>query len=359
MGQPLLANASGQLQKAVLLGQDVGLDRSVLVLTIDCALSGADFCVMLTGADPRNALILQPSSSTGGHFMFTGIYAPIPTPFINGEIAWDKLRENVEKWGKTSLAGLVVLGSNGEFALLNEKEKVEMVRFVREHLPKEKKVIAGTGCETTRDAIHLTRECAAAGADCALLLNPYYYKDAYTEPVLKQYFLDVADASSIPVMVYNMPKNTGVNLSARLVIELSQHPNIVGLKDSSGNIVQIAEICAATGPDFSVFAGSGSFLLASLAVGAVGGTLAVANIMPEDCTKLISLYNAGKLAEARALQHKLLEPNNAVTAKWGIPGLKAALEHIGYYGGEPRRPLLPLDSTERAKLLAVLKRAGL
>lgn len=291
--------------------------------------------------------------------MFIGIYAPIPTPFINGEIAWDKLKENVEKWGRTSLSGLVVLGSNGEFALLSEQEKIDMVRFVRECLPKEKKVIAGTGCETTRDAIRLTRECAAVGADCALLLNPYYYKDAYTEPVLKQYFLDVADASPIPVMVYNMPKNTGVNLSAKLVIELSKHPNIVGVKDSSGNIVQIADICANTSSDFSVFAGSGSFLLASLAVGAVGGTLAVANIMPNDCTRLVALFHAGRLDEARALQHKLLEPNNAVTAKWGIPGLKAALEYLGYFGGEPRRPLLPLDAAEREKLLMVLQRAGL
>ena len=222
-----------------------------------------------------------------------------------------------------------------------------------------KKLIAGTGCETTAEAIALTRDCAKAGADVALVINPYYYKDSYSEPVLKQYFTDVADASPIPVMLYNMPKNTGVNLSSKLVIELSQHANITGIKDSSGNLVQIAEICAGTSKDFSVFAGSASFLLAALAVGAVGGTLAVANIMPEDCVGVLENFAAGRLAEAQALQYKLLAPNAAVTARWAIPGLKASLDYLGYFGGDPRKPQLPLSPGENDKLLQILKAAGL
>jgi len=291
--------------------------------------------------------------------MIKGIFAPLPTPFINDEIAWDKLRGNIDKWSKTNLAGLVVLGSNGEFAFLSHSEKVEMVRFVREHLPKDKKVIAGTGCETTREAIQLTKECAEAGADVALVLNPYYYKDSYTEPVLKQYFFDVADASPIPVMLYNMPKNSGVNFSSKFVLELSKHPNIVGVKDSSGNLVQIADICAHTPEDFSVFAGSASFLLPALSVGAVGGTLALANIMPNECAEVLTLFEQGKLAEAKALQHRLLEPNNAVTVKWGISGLKVAMDYLGYFGGDPRKPLLPVPAADVPKIHDILKRAGL
>lgn len=291
--------------------------------------------------------------------MIKGIFAPIPTPFINGEIAWDKLRENIAKWAKTNITGMVVLGSNGEFAFLDHQEKVEMVRFVREHLPKDKMVIAGTGCETTREAIKLSQECAAAGSDVSLVLNPYYYKDSYTEAVLKQYFYDVADASPVPVMLYNMPKNSGVNFSSKFVIELSKHPNIAGLKDSSGNLVQIADICAGTPDDFSVFAGSSSFLLPALSVGAVGGTLALANIMPNECVEVLTLFQEGKLAEAKTLQHRLLEPNNAVTVKWGISGLKVALDYLGYFGGEPRKPLLPLTPAEVTQLHQVLQRAGL
>jgi len=291
--------------------------------------------------------------------MFTGIYAPIPTPLAQDEISWSALADNVNKWGQTALSGLVVLGSNGEFALLSEHEKITLVERVRRDLPREKRVIAGTGCETTRDTIRLTAECAAAGADAALVLNPYYYKDAYSESSLKQHFLAVADASPVPVMVYNMPKNTGLNLSAKLVCELAAHPNIVGVKDSSGNIVQIAEICAGTPADFAVFAGSGSFLLAALAVGAVGGTLAVANIMPTVCIQLVHSFLANRLDEARELQAKLLAPNHAVTAKFGIAGLKAALDYLGYYGGDPRPPLLPLTPAEREQLYGTLRAAGL
>lgn len=288
-----------------------------------------------------------------------GIFAPIPTPFVDDHIAWDKLKDNLSKWSKTPLAGLVVLGSNGEFALLSYEEKVELVRFVREHLPQDKLVIAGTGCETTAETIRLTKDCAAAGANAALVINPSFYKGSYTDPVLKAHFTAVADASPIPLMVYNMPRNTGMNLSSQLVIELSAHPNIVGVKDSSGNIVQIAEICAGTPDDFSVFAGSGSFLLASLAVGGVGGTLAVANIMPEQSVEVVNLFNAGKMDEARRVQQQLLAPNAAVTAKFGISGLKAALDYLGYYGGSVRRPLLPLAAGEVDKLHAILREAGL
>lgn len=287
------------------------------------------------------------------------MFAPIPTPFDEtGEVAYERLRENLERWARTRLAGVVVLGSNGEFALLDPDEKEALIGFVREHFPADRPVIAGTGCESTRATIRLTRRAAQLGADAALVLNPYYYKGSMTDAALKRFYLEVADASPIPIMVYNMPRNTGLNLSAQLVVELSQHPNIVGVKDSSGNIVQISEIVAGAPEGFAVFAGSGSFLLPTILMGGVGGTLAVANVLPDQCADIVSLAREGRIAEARALQLRILEANAAVTSRWGIAGLKAALDMIGYYGGPPRPPILPLGEAERARLREIMRGAG-
>jgi len=288
-----------------------------------------------------------------------GIFAPIPTPFDdNEEISYEHLRRNLAWWGGTALAGVVVLGSNGEFVYLSPAEKERLVEEVRTHLPDTKRVIAGTGCETTRETISLSKRAAALGADACLILTPHYYKGDMTPAALKRYFLDVAEACPVPIMLYNMPRNTGLNVDSSLVIELAAHPNITGIKDSSGNIVQISEIAANTGEGFAVFAGSGSFLLTTLLMGGVGGTLAVANVMPNECAQLVDLYEARQLTQARALQQRLLEPNKAVTARWGIPGLKAALDLMGKYGGPVRRPLRPLADEERAKLAKVLDTAG-
>ncbi len=288
-----------------------------------------------------------------------GVFAPVPTPFDAAEeIAWDHLKSNLAWWAGTKLAGIVVLGSNGEFVFLSHEEKLRLVEAVRENLPAEKMVIAGTGCETTRETIALSREAAGLGVDACLILTPHYYKGDMKPAALKRFFWDVADACPVPVMLYNMPRNTGLNMDAGLVLELAKHPNIRGIKDSGGNIVQISEIASGAGEGFSVFAGSGSFLLTTLLMGGVGGTLAVANVMPNECADVVSLFRDGRLAEARALQQRLLAPNAAVTSRWGIPGLKAALEMMGKYGGPVRRPLLPLGAPERAELAAVLKAAG-
>ncbi len=288
-----------------------------------------------------------------------GIFAPIPTPFDAGEeIAYGKLRENLAWWAGTRLSGVVVLGSNGEFVFLTPDEKTKLVAEVRASLPADKMVIAGTGCETTRETISLSRKAAELGVDACLVLTPHYYKGDMKPAALKRFFWDVADACPVPVMLYNMPRNTGLNMETNLVLELARHPNIKGIKDSGGNIVQISEIAAGAPEGFSVFAGSGSFLLTTLLMGGVGGTLAVANIMPNECAEVVSLHGAGRLAEARALQQRLLAPNKAVTSGYGIPGLKAALDMMGKYGGPLRRPLLPLGATEKADLAAVLRTAG-
>lgn len=290
--------------------------------------------------------------------LIRGIFAPIPTPFHKDEIAYDKLKGNLDRWARTDLTGLVVLGSNGEFVLLTEDEKVKLVEHVRSNFPAERPVIAGTGCESTRDTIRLTKRVAAVGATAALVVTPNYYKGSMTDAILKRFFYDVADASPIPVMLYNMPRNTGINMSVPLVIECSKHPNIVGIKDSSGNIVQIAEIIAGTGPDFAVFAGSGSFLYATAVLGGVGGTLAVANVLPNMCAAIQRAAEAGDHAKAKELQMKIMAANAAVTSRWNIPGLKAALDMLGFYGGPPRLPLLPLGEPVLGELRQILAEAG-
>ncbi|AET68551.1 dihydrodipicolinate synthase/N-acetylneuraminate lyase [Desulfosporosinus orientis DSM 765] len=289
-------------------------------------------------------------------FKLKGIYAPIPTPFAGGKIAYDKLDGNLEFWLGSKLEGLVVLGSNGEFVLLSTEEKVKIISYVCEKSQGRKPVIAGTGAESTEETIYLSQKAAEAGAAAVLVVTPNYYKGSMTEKVLKKFYLEVAEASPIPLILYNMPRNTGVNLSAKVVAELAQHPNIIGIKDSGGNIVQIAEMIKSTPSDFSVFAGSASFLYPSLVLGAAGGTLALANVFPDECVKVQELFEAGKHEEAKALQFNLIESNAAVTSRFGIAGLKAAMDMIGYYGGDPRSPLQPLGEAEREELKQILGR---
>jgi len=287
-----------------------------------------------------------------------GIFAPIPTPFIDGRIAYDKLKENLSWWGDSSLTGIVVMGSNGEFVFLNENEKEKLIGFVRENFRPDKTLIAGTACESTRETIRLTKRAAELGADAALVVTPHYYKGGMTNDALKKYYFDIADASDVPVLLYNMPNNTGLNMSSQLVIELSSHPNIAGIKDSSGNIVQISEIISGVRPDFSVFAGSASFLLPSLVMGAVGGTMATANILPDACADVQRLFETGRLDEARKLQLKLLPINRAVTSLWGVAGLKAAMDLLGHFGGEPALPLLPLKKPQKEEIKRLLVEFG-
>lgn len=286
--------------------------------------------------------------------MLKGIYTPIVTPFdAHEQINYEYMKHNLDRWGKTDLDGIVVLGSNGEFVYLNEKEKLEQVKFVKNNFNSEKKIIVGTACESTKETIELSKKIADLGVDAVLLLPPNYFKGSMKEDVLYKYFTDVADATPIPVMLYNMPGNTGINLSSGLIARLAKHPNIAGIKDTSGNIVQISEIVRDTDDDFAVFAGNAGYLLPALAVGARGATLALANIMPEECCKLVSLFREEKLYEARELQLKMIEINFAVTGRFGIPALKYALDLLGYKGGGPRRPLVPL-SEENKKIVREL-----
>ena len=290
----------------------------------------------------------------------TGIYPPLATPFVNQELALDLLAENVRLLAPAGLTGFVALGSNGELPALTEVEKLRVLETVVANAPAGAQVIAGVGYESTRQALDFIAQAAARGAQAALVLPPSYYTSALTPAVLRDYYVTLADHAGLPILIYNMPANTGINLGPDVAVPLAAHPRIIGMKDSSGNIVQITEIIRQTrDADFAVLAGSASFLFTSLCVGATGGVAALANVAPRECVRLFDLYQQGALDEARALQYRLMAPNAAVTTRFGVAGLKAAMTLCGYHGGEPRHPLAPLSPAQHETVHAILAEARL
>jgi len=283
-----------------------------------------------------------------------GIMPPIATPFQKGEVAFDRLRENFERWNKTGLSGYLVLGSNGEAVYLSEKERLEVIEASRKVIPASKILLVGTGLESTRETIRFTKDAAKGGADVALVVTPSYFKGSMKPQILYDHFLAVAESSPIGILLYNVPQYTGVNMEPELMARLSHHPNIVGMKDSSGNIGQLNEAIHQSKKGFAVFTGSAPVLYPALCVGAVGGILAVANVAPEACVQIQNLFLNGKPEEAKALQNQLTPLAKAVTTKHGIGGLKMAMDLAGYFGGEPRLPLKrpgPEVEAELKKLL--------
>jgi 4-hydroxy-2-oxoglutarate aldolase len=288
------------------------------------------------------------------------MFPPLPTPFrADGALDLDTLRALLRTLNEEPLAGYLVGGSNGEFTSLSWEERLEVIAAAREVIPKGRLLIAGSGAESTRDTIALTREMARRGADTALVVTPSYFKSKMTPAALEAHFRRVADASPIPVILYNVPSNTGVDLPAAPVIKLAQHPNIIGLKDSSGDLQKMALVIRETGPSFQVLAGSTGYLLAAMVIGAVGGIGALANIAAAPLDRLMSCARSGAIEEARAIQLRLVEANLAVTARYGVAGLKAALELCGRPVGVVREPLLPLETEEKAALRAILMKAEL
>jgi 4-hydroxy-2-oxoglutarate aldolase len=294
-----------------------------------------------------------------GVIQLQGIYPPISTPFAdNGDVAIEALKNNLSFLNRFDLRGYIVMGSNGEFVMLSHEEKTLVMETARHAIPPNKLMIAGTGCQSTRETVELTSTAAKIGADAALILPPFYYKKLMTPAVLTQHFFTVADSSPIPILIYNMPACTGIDLDEDIILSLAEHENIIGLKDSSGNIVKIGALNNKL-PEFQILAGSGSFLLPALSVGAVGGILALANIAPRQCLQLIDHFQTGKITAARVLQNKMIPVNAAITARWGVPALKAAMTYLGLYGGPVRPPLLPLSPGNLTKLKDILSEGGI
>ncbi|MFQ6100756.1 MAG: dihydrodipicolinate synthase family protein [Anaerolineae bacterium] len=289
----------------------------------------------------------------------SGVFPPIPTPFDEaGDVAIQRLIENIKRWNQYDLSGYVVLGSNGEAGFLSVEEKRRVWEAARGAIPRDKLMVAGSGCESTRQTIALTRQAAKAGADAALLVTPHYYGPKMTSEALLNHYRAVADGVPIPVLLYTVPKFTHVDLDAAISARAATHPNIVGIKDTSGNMAKLADTVRQAGPDFQVLAGSAGFFLAGLVVGAVGGILALANVAPQKCLDIYALFKAGRLDEAAELQRRMIPVNAAITARFGIAGLKVALDMLGYYGGPVRSPLLPITESERQALREALVEGG-
>jgi 4-hydroxy-2-oxoglutarate aldolase len=269
------------------------------------------------------------------------------------------LATNLEHWNGWPLEGYVVGGSNGEFVYQTAAERVAVVREVRKLVPGDRLLIAGSGMQSTWATVDLTARMAEAGADAALVVTPSYYQAKITGELLEHHYRQVAEASPIPVILYSVPANTGVDLPAESAARLARHPNIIGIKDSGGSLEKIEQMVRETPEDFQVLAGSGGYLLPALELGAVGAVAALACIAGNRLAEVASRFQRGDMEGAKTLQQGLLEVNRAVTAQFGVAGLKAALDMLGLYGGPVRSPLLGLTDQAREELRVSLERAGL
>lgn len=331
-----------------------------MLVTLRCLGSRSEGVTRATTAIATRAFNTSAPRS-GAKLDFAGMYPPIPTSFKPDEsVDYDALKKNMDAWNKFGLRGYIVQGSNGEYKVMNVEERVEVIRAAKAACAKDKLIVAGCGMDGTKQTIELGRRMADAGADALLVITPKAPRRA--EDALEDHFKAVADSVPVPVLLYNMPRLSGVDMSAAQVVKFAKHPNIVGFKDSGGNIEKFAMIRDLMGPDFQDFAllaGSAGFLLPAMSVGAVGGVCALANVAPAPLLEIMQLFRSGKLEEAAALQSKMAAPNVAVTSKYGVAGLKHALDKIGLAGGRVRAPQMELTANEKADVEAILKRAGI
>lgn len=286
---------------------------------------------------------------------FSGVFPPIPTPFDErGEVDPRAIQANIPKWLDAGVRGIVALGSNGEAPLLDERESDAVIAAAREVVPRDRLLIAGTGRESTRATIDASKRAAALGADAVLVRTPSYFKGRMTPDAFVAHYSALADAVAVPVLLYNYPAVTGLTLTADTVARLAQHPNILGMKETSTDAAQIASyLDASAGQDFVVLAGSAPAFYAALCLGCTGAILAAACVVPRACVALLRAFEHGAHDEARELQRRLNPITRAVTSGFGVPGLKAALDFTGYAGGSPRPPL----QTASGEALAAIKAA--
>jgi 4-hydroxy-2-oxoglutarate aldolase len=285
-----------------------------------------------------------------------GIFPPMPTVFdAAGRVDTRAIRANVKYWMGTELIGVLALGSNGEAPMLDDDESVAVVEAARAEMPAGRTLLAGTGRESTPQTITASKRAAAAGADAVLVRTPFFFKGAMTPEALLAHYRAVADGSPVPVLLYNMPGVTGVTLTPAVVEKLSQHPNIVGIKETSVELERLGQFVAAAPAGFTVLCGAAPVIYPALVSGAGGGILAAACVIPDLCTKIFSLTQAGKHADALALQQKITPFARLVTSVHGIAGLKAAMDIAGHHGAAPRQPLQPLTATARAEIESALR----
>lgn len=295
--------------------------------------------------------------------VLSGIFPALTTPFgSDGSVSLSDLKHNIQQYNQTGVSGYVAVGSTGESVLLSSAEVEGVLATVKESAAKGKTLIAGTGAESTAETIVRTKRAAAIGYDVALVKTPYYYKPSYKPEVLIAHYRRVADESPIPVLLYSVPQFTGVALEAPEIGALAAHPNIIGIKDSSGNVQREAETIATVPTAFQVLVGSASTVYPCLTIGARGAILALGCALPEKCVALYELVRQGQHEKARELQSLIVRASKLIVSECGIAGVKFVMDQRGYRGGLPRLPLLPLYDEQKTRLsefLAVLEPAAM
>ena len=287
-----------------------------------------------------------------------GVIPPMVTPFkAKGELDTGAFVSNIEKWNRNRLAGYLVIGSNSETVYLSEKEKLELVTLAVRHAKKGRLIMVGSGLESARETIKLTNKCAKLGAHCALVLTPFYYGSSMDSKAMIRFYTEVADYSDIPILIYNVTKFTHVNIGADAVAELSRHRNIVGMKDSNGDVPQLATFLRVADKSFQVMIGTYSAWYPALAMGIRATISAMANCCPDEIAETGELYEAGKLKESFDLYQRMFPVNAAVTGTYGIAGLKYACDCLGYSGGHVRNPLADLALPQQEQLRVILEKA--
>ena len=289
-----------------------------------------------------------------------GLLLPVTTPFdpVTGDTAPVSFRDNLRRWAGQGADGFVLFGSTGEGPLLDKDEKRALVGWAKDVAP-DRILVAGTGAESTRQVIRLSHTVAEAGADYVIVQPPSYYGETLPPDALRDHFQAIADASPVPVILYNIPKYTHVAMEGGLVRELARHENVAGIKDSSGDQKRLAEYTEACTGSCAVFVGSGTLLFAALEMGAVGGILGVGLLATEVCARILQLHAADRKPDAGRLQERIAPVHREVVARLGVPGVKTALDLLGYAGGAPRSPLKTLRERDREIVAATLREAGL
>lgn len=289
-----------------------------------------------------------------------GIFVPVVTPFNRlGELDETGFRSNVRRYVKKGFDGVLVAGSTGEGPFLAERERLRLVELARPLIPAPQLLLVGTGVETTRETIHLSKEAVKRGADVVLVLTPGYFRNRMDSGALTAHFSAVGDAVARPVLIYSIPQFTGIHIDAATIGRLSRHGNVVGLKESSGNMEFLREVLKRSKPGFRVLAGSALIMLDAFQAGAAGAVLGPANYIPDLCLNIYRLYLQGEFEAARELQQRIIPLVQEVNVRAGIPGIKCALDLCGYRGGKPRSPLLPLRPAEERNVAAALREVGI
>ncbi|MBT8344729.1 MAG: dihydrodipicolinate synthase family protein [Desulfofustis sp.] len=281
--------------------------------------------------------------------LLSGVYAPIGTPFVNEEVAYDQLAGNMEKYAASKLSGYLAIGSNGECVSLSEQEKDKVLETIVASKAPHQKVLAGANAESTKLTIDQCKRVADLGADFASVLTPCYFKKKLTDQAMTRYYLDVADGSPIPVACYNAPGFTGMTISTATLKAIASHGNIIGIKDTSPGMIG-SYLRATEGLDFDVFSGTANTLFPAMMMGATGGIISLANVFPDVCATLYDRCIADDLAGARELHLVIGNLNSAVSGSYGVAGVKYASEVAGFRGGEPRLPLLPLQDSDKESI---------